>query len=127
MLWVDGDATRLAQVVANLLNNAAKYTEPGGRIWLAAELDGAHAVVRVRDNGIGIPPDRLAQIFEPFIQVDSSLERSQGGLGIGLTLVQRLLELHGGTVEARSDGLGHGSELVVRLPVLGRSPDGSPG
>ncbi|HEX2223989.1 MAG TPA: ATP-binding protein [Thermoanaerobaculia bacterium] len=117
---LEADAARLSQVFSNLLNNAAKYTEPGGRIWLTAARDGAEAVVRVRDNGIGIPPDRLAQIFEPFIQVDSSLERSQGGLGIGLTLVQRLLELHGGTVMAHSEGLGRGSELVVRLPAPDR-------
>jgi PAS domain S-box-containing protein len=117
---LQADPARLSQVFSNLLNNAAKYTEPGGRIWLTAETDGTEVVVRVRDNGIGIPPDRLAHIFEPFIQVDSSLERSQGGLGIGLTLVQRLLELHGGTVRAHSDGLGRGSELVVRLPMPDR-------
>ena len=102
----------------NLLNNASKYTEPGGHIWLTAERQGSDVVVSVRDTGIGIPPDKLPRVFEMFTQVDRSLERSQGGLGIGLTLVKRLVEMHGGTVEARSDGPGRGSEFVVRLPVL---------
>jgi PAS domain S-box-containing protein len=112
-----GDRTRLAQVVSNLLNNAAKYTPDSGRIWLIGEEDKYHAVFRVRDNGVGIPPDMLPRIFDMFTQVDGSLERAQGGLGIGLTLVRRLVELHGGTVEARSDGPGRGSEFVVRLPI----------
>ncbi len=97
-----GDRTRLAQVVSNLLNNAAKYTPDSGRIWLIGEQDEHQAVFRVRDNGVGIPPDMLPSIFELFTQVDGSLERAQGGLGIGLTLVRRLVELHGGTIEARS-------------------------
>ena len=105
---------------ANLLNNAAKYTEPGaGRIWVEVAADGAEAVVSVRDNGLGISCDALAYVFDMFRQVDHSLERAQGGLGIGLTLVRRLVELHGGTVNAQSDGPGLGSTFVVRLPLAG--------
>jgi CheY-like chemotaxis protein len=109
---------RLAQVFSNLLNNSAKYTTPGGRIWLVAETVGNKAIVRVRDNGLGIPLDSLPRIFEMFSQVDANMERSQGGLGIGLTLVRRLVEMHGGTVEAHSDGPGQGSEFSVILPLL---------
>ena len=108
---------RLAQVVGNLLTNAAKYTEPNGRIWLTAERDGDVAVLRVRDNGIGIAPQMLPRIFELFVQVDHASTKAQGGLGIGLTLVKNLVEMHNGTVEARSEGLGRGSEFVVRLPI----------
>lgn len=111
------DPLRLAQVVANLLNNAAKYTPPGGQITLTAARADNEIVIRVRDNGIGIPADKLPHVFELFMQVDRSLERSQGGLGVGLTLVKRLVEMHGGSVEARSDGAGAGSEFVVRLPA----------
>jgi signal transduction histidine kinase/DNA-binding response OmpR family regulator len=114
-LWVTCDRIRLAQVLANLLNNAAKYTHPSGTISLTVRREGPHAVFRVRDNGIGIPVEMLSKVFELFTQVDRSLDRSQGGLGIGLTLVQRLVQLHGGTVEARSDGLGQGSEFTVRM------------
>jgi CheY-like chemotaxis protein/two-component sensor histidine kinase len=114
---VDGDATRLAQIVLNLLHNAAKYTDPGGRIELVVARENRHVVIRVKDTGIGIPREMLPHIFELFTQVDRSLERSEGGLGIGLTLVQRLVELHGGSVAACSDGPGQGSEFVVRLPV----------
>ena len=114
---LDADPTRLAQVFSNLLNNAAKYTPRGGSICVTAERKGDEIVVRVRDTGIGIPPDMLPRVFEMFTQVDRSLERSQGGLGIGLSLVRGLVELHGGSVEARSDGPGQGSELLVRLPV----------
>src|SRR5262249_10332208 len=96
-VWVNGDADRLAQIFANLLNNAAKYTDEGGRIWLTVSLDPGEVVWSVRDTGIGIPPDMLASVFDLFTQVDRSLDRSQGGLGIGLTLVQRLVEMHGGT------------------------------
>lgn len=117
-IWVKADPARLAQVLANLLNNAAKYTEEGGSIRLSVARDGGQAVIRVRDSGVGIPPEMLAGIFDLFTQVDRSLDRSQGGLGIGLTLVQRLVQMHGGSVEARSDGPGHGSEFVVRLPML---------
>ncbi|MEO7742176.1 MAG: ATP-binding protein [Usitatibacter sp.] len=114
---VDGDRTRLAQLFSNLLNNAAKYTEPGGRIQLTLRQDGRDAVVCVRDNGIGMAAESLATIFDMFVQVDRTLERSQAGLGVGLTLVRRLVELHGGTVEAASAGQGEGSEFIVRLPL----------
>jgi CheY-like chemotaxis protein/two-component sensor histidine kinase len=117
-LWVEADRTRLAQVFANLLNNSARYTERGGRIRLTAERQGSDAVVTVADTGVGIPADMLPRIFDMFTQADRPLERSQGGLGIGLSLVRGLVELHGGRVEARSDGPGKGSEFVVRLPVL---------
>jgi PAS domain S-box-containing protein len=116
-VYLDADLVRLAQVFSNLLNNAAKYTEPGGRIWLSAEVAGREVAVRVRDTGLGIPADALPRIFEMFSQVDRNMERAQGGLGIGLTLVRRLVEMHGGTVEARSDGPGKGSEFTVRLPL----------
>ncbi len=116
-LPIDGDPVRLAQVVGNLLTNAAKYTEKGGRIGLTAERDGGVAVLRVRDTGIGIAPEMLPRIFELFVQVDHAATRSQGGLGIGLTLVKNLVEMHHGTVEAHSEGLGKGSEFVVRLPL----------
>ena len=122
-IHLDADPMRLAQVFGNLLNNACKYTEAGGRIGLSAELaSGGHqppeVVVKVKDSGIGIPPDKLDSIFGMFTQVDRTLERSQGGLGIGLTLAKRLVEMHGGSVQAFSDGTGRGSEFVVRLPVL---------
>jgi PAS domain S-box-containing protein len=116
-LYVDGDATRLAQVFANLLNNAAKYTPRGGRIALTTERSGGTAVIRVRDSGVGIPAAMLDRIFEMFTQVDKSLEKTHGGLGIGLTLVKRLVEMHGGIVEASSSGPGSGSEFIVTLPV----------
>jgi len=115
---VDADLTRLAQVFLNLLNNAAKYTERGGRIDLRGELQGSDVVVSVTDSGIGIPADKLPTIFEMFSQVEGALSRSQGGLGIGLCLVKRLVEMHGGSVEAKSGGLGRGSEFVVRLPIV---------
>ena len=118
----EGDLTRLSQVVSNLLNNASKYSEEGGQIWLTAKLNGAEMVLRIRDIGIGIPPDFLPHVFELFTQSDRSLDRSHGGLGIGLTLVRALVQMHGGTVEAHSDGHGHGSEFVVRLPVLTPTP-----
>ena len=115
---LDADPTRLAQVLTNLLNNAAKYTEEGGNIWLTAEKEGREVVVVVRDTGVGIPAAILPKVFDLFTQVDRSLDRSQGGLGIGLTLVRRLVEMHGGSVRAYSPGEGRGSEFVVRLPVL---------
>lgn len=114
---VEGDLTRLAQVISNLLNNAAKYTEEGGNIWLTAEKSGAEVVLKVKDDGIGIPPHILPRVFDLFTQADRSLERSQGGLGLGLALVRRLVELHGGRVEARSEGQGKGSEFSVYLPA----------
>ena len=116
-VWLHGDAARLEQVAVNLLVNAAKYSDKGGHIWLTVEQDGDKAVLRVRDLGDGIPPELLPRIFDLFTQAERSLDRSHGGLGIGLCLVQRLVELHGGTVEATSE-LGKGSEFVVRLPVL---------
>jgi PAS domain S-box-containing protein len=122
---LDADLTRLAQVFLNLLNNAAKYTEPGGHILLAAEREGGDVVVIVKDSGIGIAADMLPRVFEMFVQVDQSLDRSQGGLGIGLTLVKRLVQLHGGSIEARSEGPGKGSEFVVRLPVAIESSPGA--
>ena len=116
---VEGDRTRLTQVIGNLLNNAAKYTEPGGHISLTLERDGPAAVLRVRDDGIGLEPESLSSIFDMFVQVDHSLERAQAGLGVGLTLAKRLVYLHGGTLNANSEGRGKGSEFVVRLPVAG--------
>jgi len=115
---VEADLTRLAQVFSNLLNNAAKYSDPGGCITLAVERQGSDVVVSVKDTGIGIAADQLPRIFDMFTQVDHSLEKSQGGLGIGLTLAKRLVELHGGRVQAKSDGPGNGSEFIVRLPVV---------
>ncbi len=117
-IYVDADLTRLAQVFLNLLNNSAKYTQPGGRIWLVAESFESEVSVKVRDNGLGIPAEALPRIFQMFSQVDRNMEMAQGGLGIGLTLVRRLVEMHGGTVDAHSDGPGHGSEFTVRLPIL---------
>jgi CheY-like chemotaxis protein len=111
------DPVRLAQIVANLLNNAAKYTEDGGRISLSARREGNHAVISVRDSGVGIPVEVLPRVFDLFAQADRTYQRAQGGLGIGLTLVRTLVELHGGSVIANSDGVGRGSEFVVRLPL----------
>jgi PAS domain S-box-containing protein len=117
-LLLDADPVRLAQVIANLLTNAAKYTEPNGHIWLSATRSGEHVVLRVRDDGIGIAPDMLSQVFDLFVQADHAFTKSQGGLGIGLTLVKNLTQLHGGTVEAHSGGLGKGAEFSVRLPLI---------
>jgi PAS domain S-box-containing protein len=116
-IYLEADATRLGQVISNLLDNAAKYTPKGGHIKLTAERQGGEAVVSVRDTGIGIAPEQLAHIFEMFSQVAPALERSEEGLGIGLSLVRGLVELHGGKVKAQSAGLGKGSEFIVRLPV----------
>jgi PAS domain S-box-containing protein len=117
-LYIDGDAGRLSQVIGNLLANAAKFTDKGGCIWLSAEREGDEAVIRVRDNGIGIAPEHLQKLFEMFVQVDTAIERSRDGLGIGLTLVKTLVELHGGTVEVHSAGPGCGSEFIVRLATV---------
>src|SRR5690606_6265562 len=122
---VFADPTRLEQVLQNLVNNAARYTPAGGHIAIVAEQVDGEAVLRVRDDGTGIPPDMLGRIFEPFTQLDRPLERSAGGLGMGLTLVRRLVELHGGRVEVHSDGIGRGSEFVVRMPALARPADAS--
>ncbi len=116
-LTLDADPVRLAQVVSNLLNNATKYTSPGGRITVTAERAGAEAVVRVADTGAGIEAEQLSEVFEMFNQVGKTLDRSQGGLGIGLALVRRLVEMHGGTVAAESPGVGQGSTFTVRLPL----------
>ncbi len=116
-VWIDGDLTRLAQVVSNLLNNAAKYTPAGGRIELSAQVDGPYAVICVTDNGTGISTDMLPRVFDLFAQVDHTLARAQGGLGIGLSLVKKLVELHGGDIRAESRGLGQGSRFTVRLPL----------
>jgi PAS domain S-box-containing protein len=115
---LEADPTRLEQVLANLLNNAAKYTDHRGHIWLSARQEGGELVLRVKDTGVGISSDLLGRIFEPFVQADRVLHHSQGGLGIGLTLVRSLVEMHGGSVTAYSDGPGHGSEFIVRLPAL---------
>jgi PAS domain S-box-containing protein len=123
-LRLEADPTRLVQVIANLLNNAAKYTPEGGAIEIAASVDGAWAVIRVSDNGIGISKDLLDKVFDIFQQGDRELDRTEGGLGIGLTLVERIVAMHGGSVEARSEGPGRGSEFIVRLPVM--SPEEEP-
>jgi signal transduction histidine kinase len=117
-LWVQGDQTRLEQVLTNLLNNAAKYTDPGGQISLSAELRDGTVVVSIRDTGIGIAPDLLPRVFDLFVQGDRRSDRSGGGLGIGLTLVKKLVQLHGGTVEAFSRGSGQGSEFAISLPAF---------
>ncbi len=124
---IAADADRLTQVFANLLNNAAKYTDPGGRIEVKVELEGGTVLVRVRDSGMGIAQDHLPRIFEMFSQASGAAERSQGGLGIGLSLARGIVELHGGTIEARSPGRGAGSEFIVSLPVLqgARPPEGA--
>jgi PAS domain S-box-containing protein len=117
-LLVDADPVRLGQVVSNLLTNAAKYTEAHGHIWLSARKEGGKVLLKVRDDGIGIAPELLPHIFELFVQADHASTRAQGGLGIGLTLARNLVLMHGGTIEARSAGLGKGCEFVVRLPLL---------
>src|SRR5690606_33716939 len=115
---VEADPTRLAQVFTNLLSNACKYTPPGGQISLAATREDDTVVVKVKDTGIGIAPELLPRVFDTFARVDHSAERAQAGLGIGLSLVRHLVELHGGHVEAHSEGLGRGSEFVVTLPCI---------
>ena len=119
-LILEADLVRVSQIVGNLLNNAAKYSPPGSEIRLSAAREGAEAVIRVKDEGVGIPPGVLPKVFDLFVQADSSLARSEGGLGIGLTLVRTLVEMHGGTVTAESEGPGRGSELTVRLPLSGK-------
>lgn len=120
-LWLDADAVRLTQVFANLLMNSAKYSEPNGQIWLTARRDGGQAVVSVKDSGVGIAPDMLPHVFDLFVQADPASSKAQGGLGIGLTLVKRLVEMHNGTVEAHSKGLGKGCDFVCTLALS--SPD----
>ncbi len=119
-IWIEADPLRMVQVVGNLLNNAAKYSRTPGQIHLSARAEGSQAVIRVADSGVGIPADMLERIFDIFQQVNPTLARSEGGLGIGLTLVRRLVELHGGTIRASSSGAGQGSEFEVRLPAVVR-------
>jgi signal transduction histidine kinase len=120
-LILNGDLTRLSQILSNLLNNAAKYTEPGGKIALTADAKGSEVEIRVKDNGVGIPAEMIPQVFEMFAQIDRHLDRSKGGLGIGLRLVKSLVELHGGSIQAASGGAGRGSEFIVRLPLASES------
>ncbi|HEY4595730.1 MAG TPA: ATP-binding protein, partial [Thermoanaerobaculia bacterium] len=125
-VWLEVDPVRLEQVFTNLLSNAVKFTEDGGKIALSGERQGQEVAVRVRDTGVGIPPDLLPRVFDLFTQGDRSIDRSRDGLGIGLTLSRRLVEMHGGTIEARSEGVGRGSEVIVRLPAFlhhGPPPD----
>lgn len=121
-LWVEADPTRLAQVFSNLLNNAARYTRRGGHIWLDARQDGNDVLVTVRDDGIGIPREMLPRIFEMYTQLDRPMERTRGGLGIGLTLVRQFVQLHGGSIQAVSEGPDRGSQFLVRLPMLPAGP-----
>jgi signal transduction histidine kinase len=131
-LQIDADSTRIEQVIVNLLSNASKYTDPSGSIALTVKRSGGNAVISVKDSGIGITPELLPHVFDLFTQADHSLDRSEGGLGIGLTLVRSLVQMHGGEVEARSDGLGQGSEFIVRLPLArpflesGLAPEAEP-
>jgi len=121
-IWVDGDTTRLAQVIGNLLGNAARYTPEGGAVWLSIAREGEEAVVRVRDTGIGIAKDMLPRVFDLFVQGERPPDHAPGGLGLGLTLARRLTEIHGGKLDAASAGLGQGSEFIVRLPILQGEP-----
>jgi signal transduction histidine kinase len=121
-VWIEGDKTRLAQVLANLLNNAAKFTPTGGEIGLSAALNNGEIVLRIKDTGIGVAPEMLPRLFEMFMQGDRSLEKAYGGLGIGLNLAQRLIEMHGGSIAAASEGIGKGCEMTVRLPTLASVP-----
>ncbi|MEX2303200.1 MAG: ATP-binding protein, partial [Bryobacterales bacterium] len=125
-IYLYADLVRLSQVLTNLLTNAAKYTDGGGHIWLTAERQGGEVVVRVKDTGVGIPAEKLPGLFEMFFQVDGALERSQGGLGIGLSLVRRLVELHGGSVKAHCAGRGKGCEFTVLVPALAEEPKPQP-
>jgi CheY-like chemotaxis protein len=115
-LYIEGDTTRIEQVFCNLLNNAAKFMDSGGRIEVSCQQADGDIVIRFRDQGRGLPPEAISRLFEPFYQVDQGLARTEGGLGVGLTLAKRMVELHHGTIEARSAGLGQGCEFVVRLP-----------
>ena len=124
-IWLDADLMRLSQVVSNLLNNAAKYTPEGGAILLSTRREGAEAVVTVADNGVGIPSDMLPRVFDLFTQVRDNLDRSRGGLGIGLALVKQLVEMHGGSITAESAGPGQGSAFRLRLPVMEVAPASS--
>jgi PAS domain S-box-containing protein len=120
--YVSGDRTRLTQIFSNILHNAVKYTPPAGRIEIGLRTENRHAVVSIRDNGMGIPPEMLEHIFEPFAPLDRSYERADGGLGIGLTLAKKLIEMHDGRIEARSAGRGKGTEFLIRLPAIAAAP-----
>jgi len=124
-LRVQGDATRLTQIVVNVLSNAAKYTEANGDIALTVRRDGNHVEIAVKDSGLGISSDMLPRVFDLFAQERQTIDRSHGGLGLGLTIAKRLVELHGGTIEARSDGVGAGSQFVIRLPLARADVDAS--
>jgi CheY-like chemotaxis protein/anti-sigma regulatory factor (Ser/Thr protein kinase) len=124
--WVDGDFTRLVQCVSNVLTNAAKYTEPGGEIRIQTRLEGPLACLEIVDNGVGISPQLLPRVFDLFVQSDRAIDRSQGGLGIGLSVVKRLVQMHGGEVTARSDGEGHGATFAIRLPRIERPEASAP-
>jgi len=123
-VWINADNARIAQAVGNLLQNAAKFTCRGDHVVLSLDQDAGEGMadIRVRDTGVGIEPELLGELFQPFMQADSSLDRSKGGLGLGLALVKGVAELHGGTIQARSEGLGHGAEFSLRLPI-GHPPD----
>jgi signal transduction histidine kinase len=125
-ITLEADWARLRQVVANLLNNAFKYTQAGGQVVLKATVEGDEAVVRVQDTGVGIAPEMLPKIFDLFTQEECGSGRSEGGLGIGLAVVKELVALHGGTVQVRSEGKGKGSDFAVRLPLGRTHPDPSP-
>jgi PAS domain S-box-containing protein len=116
-VWIDADPVRAEQILVNLLTNAVKYSEPGGQIWATVQREGDQAIVRVKDTGVGITPDLLPRVFDLFSQVERPIDRSQGGLGLGLAVSRMLVEMHGGTVEAHSEGPGKGSEFIVRLPM----------
>jgi CheY-like chemotaxis protein/two-component sensor histidine kinase len=121
-IYLDADQVRMVQVFTNIIHNACKYTNAGGQIWVATESQDDQVLIKIRDNGMGIPADRLDRVFDMFAQVDRTLAHSQGGLGIGLTLVKRLVEMHEGSVEAHSNGPGKGSEFVVHLPISSEAP-----
>ena len=121
-LWIEADPVRIDQIIVNLLNNAAEFTEPGGRIELSVEKNDSEGIIRVQDDGVGIVAELLPRVFDLFAQADTSLDRSRGGCGIGLTLVKGLVTMHGGRVDVRSDGKGRGSEFIVRLPALRDTP-----
>jgi signal transduction histidine kinase len=125
-LQVDGDFARLVQCVSNVLTNAAKYTDSGGRIKIESRRDGSHAVVRIADNGAGISPDLLPHVFNLFVQSPRTLDRAQGGLGIGLSLVRELIAMHGGEVAAESEGKGRGSAFEIRLPLAAHAGSSPP-
>lgn len=119
-IWLDGDPLRLAQAISNILINAAKYTDPGGQIQISSSREGPRATIRIKDNGTGLLTEMLDRIFETFVQADRTLTNSNGGLGIGLALVKRIIEMHGGTVKALSEGIGKGSEFVIQMPTQSR-------